>query len=170
MSTSSPASSTLCPCGTGLELNVCCGPVLAGKKKAATAEELLRARYTAFVQGDVDFVVNTHHSKTRSDVKREEIEDWSKTSEWLGLKIAQIEGGKAQDEQGTIIFCAQYVNEGKAQDHWEQSIFQKENGDWRFYDAKGIHMGTYKRAEPKVGRNDPCPCGSGQKYKKCCAA
>jgi hypothetical protein len=22
----------------------------------------------------------------------------------------------------------------------------------------------------KVGRNDPCPCGSGQKYKKCCAA
>ncbi|MCA9066876.1 MAG: SEC-C domain-containing protein, partial [Planctomycetaceae bacterium] len=22
--------------------------------------------------------------------------------------------------------------------------------------------------EPKVGRNDPCPCGSGKKYKKCC--
>ncbi|HCG04058.1 MAG TPA: preprotein translocase subunit SecA, partial [Desulfovibrio sp.] len=27
-----------------------------------------------------------------------------------------------------------------------------------------------RRAEPKVGRNDPCPCGSGQKYKKCCGA
>jgi uncharacterized protein YecA (UPF0149 family) len=24
-----------------------------------------------------------------------------------------------------------------------------------------------KRAVPKVGRNDPCPCGSGKKYKKC---
>jgi len=24
-----------------------------------------------------------------------------------------------------------------------------------------------KRDEPKVGRNDPCPCGSGKKYKKC---
>jgi preprotein translocase subunit SecA len=24
------------------------------------------------------------------------------------------------------------------------------------------------RAPPKVGRNDPCPCGSGKKYKKCC--
>jgi uncharacterized protein YecA (UPF0149 family) len=24
------------------------------------------------------------------------------------------------------------------------------------------------RAEPKIGRNDPCPCGSGRKYKKCC--
>jgi hypothetical protein len=28
--------------------------------------------------------------------------------------------------------------------------------------------GTYVRDEPKVGRNDPCPCGSGKKYKKCC--
>ncbi|MDP8299369.1 MAG: preprotein translocase subunit SecA [Candidatus Tantalella remota] len=27
---------------------------------------------------------------------------------------------------------------------------------------------TYKRDDPKVGRNDPCPCGSGKKYKKCC--
>ena len=26
----------------------------------------------------------------------------------------------------------------------------------------------YKRDAPKVGRNDPCPCGSGKKYKKCC--
>jgi preprotein translocase subunit SecA len=27
---------------------------------------------------------------------------------------------------------------------------------------------TVRRAQPKVGRNDPCPCGSGKKYKKCC--
>jgi uncharacterized protein len=27
---------------------------------------------------------------------------------------------------------------------------------------------TFQRAEPRVGRNDPCPCGSGKKYKKCC--
>jgi uncharacterized protein YecA (UPF0149 family) len=25
-----------------------------------------------------------------------------------------------------------------------------------------------RRTAPKVGRNDPCPCGSGKKYKKCC--
>ena len=28
---------------------------------------------------------------------------------------------------------------------------------------------TYRRSAPKVGRNDPCPCGSGRKYKQCCA-
>ncbi len=27
---------------------------------------------------------------------------------------------------------------------------------------------TFRRAAPKVGRNDPCPCGSGKKFKKCC--
>lgn len=30
------------------------------------------------------------------------------------------------------------------------------------------HITPFKREEPKVGRNDPCPCGSGKKYKKCC--
>jgi uncharacterized protein len=29
---------------------------------------------------------------------------------------------------------------------------------------------TVRREEPKVGRNDDCPCGSGKKYKKCCGA
>lgn len=28
----------------------------------------------------------------------------------------------------------------------------------------------YRRTAPKVGRNDPCPCGSGKKHKKCCLA
>jgi uncharacterized protein YecA (UPF0149 family) len=30
------------------------------------------------------------------------------------------------------------------------------------------HAEPFRRETPKVGRNDPCPCGSGKKYKKCC--
>ena len=153
-----------------LRMRCCCLPMIEGKKKAVTAEELLRSRYTAFTRGDVDYVLKTHHSKTRNDVKREEIEDWSKNSEWLGLKIVQKEAGEATDETGTIVFCAGYKSDGKVNEHWEQSLFEKENGDWRFLDARGVQVGPYKRTEPKVGRNDPCPCGSGKKNKKCCAA
>lgn len=29
-------------------------------------------------------------------------------------------------------------------------------------------MQLVKREKSKIGRNDPCPCGSGRKYKKCC--
>jgi len=32
----------------------------------------------------------------------------------------------------------------------------------------GREATTHRRSAPKVGRNDPCPCGSGQKFKKCC--
>jgi uncharacterized protein YecA (UPF0149 family) len=32
----------------------------------------------------------------------------------------------------------------------------------------GDEARTYTRASPKIGRNEPCPCGSGKKYKKCC--
>ena len=36
--------------------------------------------------------------------------------------------------------------------------------------AKAAKVKTIVREAPKVGRNDPCPCGSGKKYKKCCGA
>ncbi len=51
---------------------------------------------------------------------------------------------------------------------------QEENYDDRFRDIReDKHLGwgeqpTVKRETPKVGRNEPCPCGSGKKYKKCC--
>lgn len=156
-----------CPCGSGLELAKCCQPFIQGKAEPAVAEQLLRARYTAFTLGEVDYVLSTHHSRTRHEVKREEIDEWSKSSKWLGLKIVQSEAGKEADTQGTILFCAQYHAEGKDHDHWEQSYFEKENGKWRFLDAKGVKAGPLRREGPKVGRNDPCHCGSGQKYKKC---
>jgi SEC-C motif-containing protein len=118
----------------------------------------------------VDYILDTHHSKTAKDVKRGEIEEWSKGSEWLGLKIVQKEAGEAKDEQGTIVFCAGYKADGKVQEHWEQSFFEKDGGAWKFLDARGVQVGPYRRTEAKIGRNDPCPCGSGKKNKKCCAA
>ncbi len=164
------SDTNICPCGSKLELEKCCLPLIQGKAKANTAEELLRARYTAFTRGDIDFILETHHSRTRHEVKREEIEEWSKGSEWLGLKIVQQEMGKKEDNQGTIVFGALYRDrkEGKDHEHWEKSFFEKESGNWRFLDAQGIQTGPYRRTEPKLGRNDPCQCGSGKKYKKCC--
>jgi preprotein translocase subunit SecA len=37
-------------------------------------------------------------------------------------------------------------------------------------DIKSAGKTTQKREGAKIGRNDPCPCGSGKKYKKCCGA
>ncbi len=153
-----------------MKLTDCCLPLIQQSKLADTAETLLRARYTAFTQGEVDFILSTHHSRTLKDTSREEVEEWSKGSEWLGLKIVQIDAGQKKDEKGTILFSAKYSAEGKTHEHWEKSFFEKEKGQWKFLDAQGIQIGTLRRTEPKIGRNAPCSCGSGKKYKKCCSA
>lgn len=156
-----------CPCTSGKPYGNCCQPIQSGKSKARTAEELLRARYSSFVTGNIDFVLATHHSATKHEVNRDEIASWSKESEWKGLEILQKEAGEAKDETGTIVFHAKYANQGKDQDHFEKSTFEKENGEWKFLDATPLRTGPYVREEPKVGRNDPCSCGSGKKFKKC---
>lgn len=158
-----------CPCGSSINISECCLPIIQNKRNASTAEELLRARYTAFTQGEIEFILKTHHSRTRKDISREEISDWAKNSEWVGLQILQTEAGKLEDQQGTIVFCARYKAEGKLQEHWEKSFFEKEEGLWYFVDAQKVNFGPYRREEAKIGRNAPCPCGSGKKYKKCCA-
>jgi preprotein translocase subunit SecA len=48
-------------------------------------------------------------------------------------------------------------------------------GDGHVHDENCGHhhhapVTTLRRGGPKVGRNDPCPCGSGKKHKKCCIA
>lgn len=156
-----------CPCGRGIKYEECCAPVIEGKLEAKTAEDLLRARYTAFAKHKIDFVEKTHHSETRSQVDRKEIESWSKNSVWEGLEILKSDKGQATDDEGQIAFHAQYRMNGQMQDHYEVSQFKKEGGKWKFFDAQGLKPMPLRRESPKTGRNEPCPCGSGKKYKKC---
>jgi len=151
----------------------CCQPCIQGKKKVATAETLLRSRYTAFVIGDVDYIIRTQHSRTKDQAARDEIETWAKQSEWHGFTLIQTEGGAESDSKGILQFCAKYRphNEKRVREHYENALFEKENGEWRFVDSEGYEPGvTLRRTEPKIGRNDPCTCGSGKKFKKCCGA
>ena len=51
--------------------------------------------------------------------------------------------------------------------HHEVSVFKKINNEWKYVAGEVIPT-TITRVGAKVGRNDPCPCGSGKKYKQCC--
>ncbi len=73
-----------CPCGKGESLETCCGPYLDGKAQPDTAEALMRARYSAYVVGNIDYVVGTHDPDRAKDVDRKNTEQWSKSAEWLG--------------------------------------------------------------------------------------
>ncbi len=166
-----PAVSTKsCPCGSGAPFSGCCEPVLEGRAKAERAEQMMRARYSAFATGAVDFLFTSHHSSTRRALKRRDLETWSRGSKWLGLEILGTEAGGPDDDKGTVSFRARYESAGKLTIHEERSEFAREEGEWRFVDGAPIPHEPVRREAPKVGRNEPCPCGSGKKYKKCCGA
>ena len=161
---------SLCPCGTGTDLDACCGRFIDGKENPATAEQIMRARYTAHTCARMDFVKGTHHPDTVAEFDEKGAQAWAEESKWLGLEIVAVEGGSETDERGTIEFIARFENpEGSTQDHHEVSLFEKVKGSWKFHDgAAPGNSEPYRRTEARIGRNDPCHCGSGKKFKKCC--
>jgi len=148
-----------CPCGSGLAYGECCGPFLSGIASPESAASLMRSRYTAFCLKDAAYVLKTWHPS-----KRPGILDFSgDETVWRGLSVLRHEGGGAFDSEGIVEFVASYQQGGKLLRLHETSRFLREAGEWRYVDGD-IHP------EAKSGRNDPCSCGSGKKYKKCCGA
>ena len=161
---------SLCPCGSTLEFELCCSPILSGGQPAKTAEALMRARYSAYAKCDVDFLHSSLHPAHRQDHDRNATRRWAENSEWLGLEIAATEAGQEADDEGKVEFIATFKEKGVIRRYHEQSRFKKEQGKWFFVDGQMVKPKTEVHAGPKVGRNDPCPCGSGKKFKKCCGA
>ena len=161
-----------CPCGfqkngVALSYEACCWPFHSGKGKAETAEKLMRSRYAAYVVGDIDYIAKTNDPSSKEAFDRDASEEWSKTSDWVQLEIVATRAGLATDAEGEVEFKATYQREGKTHVHHEVSLFKKINSEWFYIDGKDIHE-QIRRTEPKIGRNDPCSCGSGKKFKKCC--
>ena len=151
-----------CPCGSGENFASCCEPYLNGSQKPETAEQMMRARYTAHTLADIDFIVATHHPDSANEIDKDSTRRWAGESDWLSLGILRTEKGGAEDRKGVIEFVAQYRDRnGNRHRHHEISLFDKINGEWRFRDAEAPKVEQVKRDVPKVGRNDPCPCGSG---------
>ena len=157
-----------CPCGSGVALEACCGPLHEGAA-AATAEALMRSRYSAHVLGHVDYILATHDAATRGRLDRRAVERWARESEWLGLAIVARERGGAGDDDGVVEFKATYRAGGATIVHHERSRFRRDDGRWFYVDGDIVKPAPVRRAA-SAGRNDPCPCGSGKKYKRCCGA
>ena len=157
----------ICPCASGKKFADCCGPYLSGAALPPTAEALMRSRYSAFATGAIDYLEETLLPGTRDDFDRKSAADWAASSEWTGLQLRHTEKGKEGDDEGYVEFVALFRQEGVDKVHHETGHFKRQDGRWYYVDGT---MGTRPRTVEKVGRNDPCPCGSGKKYKKCCGA
>ena len=156
-------SNELCPCNSGSPHSSCCEPLISGKRTAITAEALMRSRYTAYVVKNVGYLLKTWHPSTKpANISPGTI------PEWYGLHVVSTEAGGASDVAGTVEFKATSLSQGKILQLHEKSRFVKEHDQWLYVDGD-IKDDITPNAKPRrVGRNEPCPCGSSKKFKKCC--
>ena len=147
-----------CPCGSSLSLAQCCGAFHAGQA-AATTEQLMRSRYSAFVLGLGEYLVHSWHPDYLNGLTAADLS--STYTRWDGLEILASQGGP-DDTLGMVEFKAWFWEGDERHCLHERSRFVRYQGRWVYTD------GEQDPAQPKAGRNDPCPCGSGKKFKKCC--
>jgi len=153
------APDTACPCGSGNLLSACCGHYHDGTP-APSAETLMRSRYSAYVLGRIDYLKSTTLPAQQAALDTEAMHVWSAQSTWLGLEVesAEVHGGKP--EHAFVTFTARWHDGAGEHAHRERSGFVQNDGRWYFIDST---------VPLKATRNDPCPCGGGLKFKKCCA-
>jgi len=142
-----------CYCGSKKKFNECCEQYLIGISKPLTAQELMRSRYSAYVVGDGGYIVKTTVKENRYEDDLKLIEEYAKSVEWLGLDILYV-------EKNIVEFRAYYRDADGVKVQHEKSSFVYEDGMWLYKDGKLYNS--------KIERNEPCPCQSGKKYKKCC--
>lgn len=186
-------NNTLCPCGSDTPYSQCCEPIIKGSLLAQSPEALMRARYSAFTKGEIDFIAKTNHGKAKKAFDINAAREWSTQATWHGLHIlatSVIDEKNENTNIGYVEFVADCEEQGQRYHAHERSRFEKIEGQWFYTDGLSLNQTpeshhhhhddgsccnhdhdpkTKPAKSTKVGRNEACPCGSGKKYKKCCA-
>ena len=124
-----------CPCGLPNNYENCCYVYHSTKTHAPDAETMMRARYSAYVFCEIDYLIKTIPLLHRKSFDRKSTKHWSQNAQWLGLEIVsskETHGG----EKAQVEFKAKYIFENEQQLHHERSTFEKIQGRWFFVDAK----------------------------------
>lgn len=150
-----------CPCGSNQPLHGCCKPMIVGATTPTTAEQLMRSRYTAYALREIDWIERTSAGSALLAFDRASAQRWAEAATFTQLKVIRTTAGGPDDASGQVEFEATFRENGKTQALREVSLFTRVDGLW--------HYAGVAPQPAKAGRNDPCPCGSGKKFKRCCA-
>ena len=145
-----------CPCNKLKSYQACCQALHDGKLTASSAEQLMRSRYSAFVTGNIAYLIATLHPDKRQADDETILSQTIEDTRWLGLKIIRH---KPAGNNATVEFVAFYQDQAIGQLH-ERSNFIKQDKHWFYVNGEML-------APIKISRNETCFCGSGKKMKKC---
>lgn len=122
----------MCPCGSNKLYQDCCGGFISGVKLPNTPEELMRSRYTAYSQGNMQYIKDTMQSPALDQFDEPSAAAWAQRVQWLKLTVIQA---SQHATKGKVEFIAQYKLDGKKQFLHELSDFHFENGKWFYVDG-----------------------------------
>ncbi|MEJ3404728.1 YchJ family protein [Rathayibacter sp. YIM 133350] len=123
------ADTARCPCLSGEPYGQCCAPLHRGERVAATAEQLMRSRFSAFAGGDAAYLLATWHPSTRPhDLELDAAQRWYR------LDILDTAQGGPLANTGSVEFIAYYRGEQRGRLH-ERSRFVRLEGRWLYLDA-----------------------------------
>lgn len=156
---------TTCYCYSNKSFEACCAPFIEGSDTPKTPEQLMRSRYSAFVLKNMDYIEKTMKGKALQKADLDQTKLWIEHVKWIGLDIVKTKINEPND--GMVHFIAHYEENGEPHQLEEVSQFKKISGVWYYTQGKKSQPAKQNKTA-KVGRNDPCPCNSGKKYKHCC--
>lgn len=159
---------TSCYCFSEKAYQNCCEPYLINKQKPSTPEQLMRARYTAYAQGNIDYIMSTMKGEAAKDFNIDAAKIWAKKAKWLALEVVKASAIDIDAKVGFVEFLAHYLFDNKKYFIHEISEFHFEEDTWFYVDGQPGESQVADIMSEKIGRNDSCPCGSQKKYKKCC--
>jgi SEC-C motif-containing protein len=128
---------SLCPCKSQIRYASCCMPFHHGKAKPATAEQLMRSRFSAYFFRLVDYLVETTHPDTKEPGLRQELAKTINQINWSFLTIVQTSKGEKGDKLGKVEFLANYFIGNEPHELHEHSRFKRFKGNWKYLDGNG---------------------------------
>ena len=142
---SSSPEPVACPCGGGVYGN-CCGPLIAGVQLAATAEQLMRSRYSAFALEASDPEVIDHLLRTHPETgqtaaaRRKTLKESCHNIQWLSLKVLDCQNGGPLDQHGTVTFEARWRDRDRREGVLKEcSRFGRgESDEWLYLEALSL--------------------------------
>jgi SEC-C motif-containing protein len=112
-----------CPCGSA-SYDGCCGPLHRGEAQAATPEELMRSRFSAYALGDSGYVWRTWHPRTRPEQVHLD----------AGIRWTRLEVIEAADD--VVEFRAHFDRANGPGVQHERSRFAQRAGRWFYLDGE----------------------------------
>lgn len=147
----------ICPCQSGKAYRFCCNIIHLDLDEAELPEQLMKARYSAFVLCKEAFILNSWAFETRPEQLL-----LNDRTRWISLEITGSDPVSTGTSSASVSFIAKYLEENKVYTVQERSTFIKRSNCWYYLD------GDSENSFQVLGGNTACPCGSGKKFKRCC--